>query len=193
MQIAQESHSEESDQELIQRYKNSKDLAIIGLLYKRYSHLVFGVSLKYLKNSEESKDAVMQVFEKLISSLLKHDISHFKSWLHVTTRNHCLMELRQRKLKGEREGFEKFSEDNMEYSLSVHPINERPVDEDLDLMKKCMDQLPENQRKCMHQFYLDDCSYKEVSLNLGFEMKKVKSYIQNGKRNVKNCIEKNRE
>jgi RNA polymerase sigma-70 factor (ECF subfamily) len=88
-----------SDQQLLNRYKQTKDKSVLGQLYERYIHLVYGVSLKYLKNREEAQDATMQIFEQLVNKLLKHEIDNFKSWLHVLTRNHCLMFLRSQKSK----------------------------------------------------------------------------------------------
>ncbi len=182
-----------SDLELIDMYKQSNDLKILGQLYSRYTHLVFGVCLKYLKNSDDSKDAVMQLFEKLIDSLLKHDIQNFKSWLHVTSRNHCLMELRRRKSNRIISSDEFSIVESMESSVSVHHNDEDLLNEDLLIMKKCMEKLSEEQKNCIKLFYLEERSYNEVSLESGYELRKVKSFIQNGKRNIKNCIERNRE
>ncbi len=182
-----------SDQELVDLYKRSSDLKILAALFQRYTPLVFGVCLKYFKNKEDSKDALMQIFEVLIESLKKHEVRNFKSWLHVSTRNYCLMELRKRKRSGIVADQKSFSIENMEFSLSEHHSEEDPISGDLTLLKNCMDELPEKQKTCMQMFYIQEQSYKEVSVNSGFEIKEVKSYIQNGKRNLKNCIEKNRE
>jgi RNA polymerase sigma factor (sigma-70 family) len=184
---------QKSDLELISYYKQSDDLEVLGILYNRYVHLVYGVSLKYLKNPDESQDAAMQVFEKLIESLKKHDIQNFKSWLHVTTRNHCLMELRSRKTKGSKIEADLSLVSDMEFGTTLHHNNEPSIENDLTLMKQCIEKLPEEQKRCIELFYLEQRSYKEVSLLAEFELKKVKSFIQNGKRNIKNCIEKNRE
>jgi len=194
MLINSPTHSDsKSDLELIGIYKQTNDLKILGQLYNRYTHLVFGVCLKYLKNTEDSKDAVMQIFEKLIDSLLKHDVQNFKSWLHVTSRNHCLMELRKRKSSKTTSNSDFSMVESMESSLSVHHNDEDLLNEDLLLMKRCMEKLSEEQKNCIKLFYLEERSYNEVSLESGYELKKVKSLIQNGKRNIKNCIEKNRE
>ena len=194
MLIIKPTHNEsKSDLELIEIYKHSSDLKVLGQLYNRYTHLVFGVCLKYFKNSDDSKDAVMHIFEKLIDSLLKHDIQNFKSWLHVTSRNHCLMELRRRKSKKIVSSDEFSIVESMESSISVHHNDEDLLNEDLLLMEKCMEKLSEEQKNCIELFYLEERSYNEVSLESGYELKKVKSFIQNGKRNIKNCIEKNRE
>jgi len=185
--------NQRSDLELIAYYKQSDDLEVLGILYNRYIQLVYGVSLKYFKNPDESQDAAMQVFEKLIESLKKHEIQNFKSWLHVTTRNHCLMELRSRKTRGIKTDTDLSLVSDMEFVTSVHHNNEPDIENDLTLMKHCIEKLPEEQKRCIELFYLEQRSYKEVSLLAEFELKKVKSFIQNGKRNIKNCIEKNRE
>jgi len=183
-----------SDVYLINYYKQSDDPEVVGILFNRYVHLVYGVCLKYLKNTQDSQDAVMQVFEKLIISLKKHDIQNFKSWLHITTRNHCLMELRSRKVKGMKSDADLSSVSNMEFSTFSHLNNEKfDLETDLVLMKDCIERLPEGQQNCIELFYFEKRSYKEVSLLTELDLKTVKSFIQNGKRNIKNCIEKKRE
>lgn len=182
-----------TDAELIIMYKTSNDLEVLGQLYQRYTALVFGVCLKYLRNKEDSKDAVMQIFEKLIESLKKHDVQNFKSWLHVSSRNFCLMELRKRKRQEFTVQYEDSTFENMEFGLSKHHNDEDILDNDIDILKKCIEKLTLQQKTCIQLFFIEENSYKEVSLNSGYEIKKVKSYIQNGRRNLKKCIEKNRE
>ena len=185
--------NQKTDLELIAQYKQSDNLEVLGILYNRYIHLVYGVALKYYKNRDESQDAAMQVFEKLIISLKKHDIQNFKSWVHVTTRNHCLMELRSRKTRGIQTDIDLSAVSDMEFSPFLHHANETRLEDDITLMKKCMEKLSAEQKKCIALFYLEQRSYKEVSLLADMDLKKVKSFIQNGKRNLKICIEKTRE
>jgi RNA polymerase sigma-70 factor (ECF subfamily) len=184
---------QQSDQDLIILYKRSRSLDVLGQLYHRYTHLVFGVCLKYLKNKEDSKDAVMQIFEKLISSLIKYEVQNFKSWLHVTSRNHCLIELRRRKSQKIHTNVDISIIESMESSIAVHHDDKDLLSEELNVMKKCMEKLKEEQKQCIQLFYIEEQSYKEVSLNSGYELKKVKSFIQNAKRNIKICIENYRE
>ncbi len=176
-----------SDAELIQRYKTSGDLALVGLLFDRYMTLVYGVCLKYLKHREESRDAVMQIFEKLIVSLKEHEINHFKSWLYATSRNHCLMALRARKGKN----FEEISTFFMENELSLHLQDEPEIETNLTKLEKCIEHLVSEQKTCVTLFYMDQKCYKEIVQITGFDDNKVKSYIQNGKRNLKLCMEGN--
>jgi RNA polymerase sigma-70 factor (ECF subfamily) len=176
-----------SDVELIVRYKESDDLGIVGILYNRYMTLVYGVCMKYLKDREESRDAVMQIFEKLITSLKEHEIAHFKSWLYVTSRNHCLMALRARK----RQQSEEVPTEFMENGLLLH-LNEEPeIEYDLAKLDKCIQHLAMEQKDCVTLFYMQQKCYKEIVALTGFDDKKVKSYIQNGKRNLKLCMERN--
>lgn len=175
------------DNELIQRYRNSGDLSILGEFYTRYMPMVYGVCLKYLKDREESKDAVMQVFERLITLLKEHEVVHFKSWLYVTSRNHCLMQIRARKGKN----FEEISTQFMEIDPNAHPEDETDMESNLSKLEECIAQLVEEQKRCVTLFYLQQRCYKDIVELTGFDDKKVKSYIQNGKRNLKICMEKN--
>ena len=180
-------HKALSDTELIEYYKRSGDLAVLGELYQRYMSLVFGACLKYLKNRDESRDAVMQIFEKLVQSLKDHEVTHFKSWLYVLTRNHCLMQLRAQKGKI----FEEISSGLMEKGLPQHLESEPPLEDNLHKLEKCIETLGGEQKQCIKLFFLQEKCYKDITVETGYDLNQVKSYIQNGKRNLKLCMERN--
>ena len=172
---------------MIAHYKSSGNLEALGTLYNRYMHLVFGVCLNYLKDEEQSKDAVMQIFEELVLKLKVHEVQNFKSWLHVLTRNHCLMALRKQSKHNTVSIDDTFVENRDFVHLDMDDTKEKR----LTVMEKCMETLSAEQRISVDLFYLQEKCYKEVADITGYEMVKVKSYIQNGKRNLKICIEKN--
>lgn len=178
---------DQSDAALLARYKRTGDLDVLGVLYNRYMHLVYGVCLNYLKEEEASKDAVMQIFEELILKLKLHEVQNFKSWLHVLTRNHCLMALRKA-AKNNTVSIEDTFVENTEF---VHLDIEDTKENQLTVMEKCMETLPEEQKVSVDIFYLQEKCYKDIAEITGYELVKVKSYIQNGKRNLKICMEKN--
>jgi RNA polymerase sigma-70 factor (ECF subfamily) len=181
--------NEQDDSSLIAAYKQNGDLEVLGGLYNKYMHLVFGVCFNYFKDEELSKDAVMQIFEELVVKLKVHEVQNFKSWLHVLTRNHCLMALR----KSAKNPTITLEDNFVENGDFVHLDIEDAKETQLTVMEKCMETLSEEQRKSVDLFYLQEKCYKEVADITGYEMLKVKSYIQNGKRNLKICIEKNSE
>lgn len=127
----------------------------------------------------------MHIFEKLIDAVKKHEIQNFKSWLYVLAKNHCLMALRSKKSKGVT-----IEDELMESSYQLHPIDEEDLEDDLVKLEKCIDQLQNEQRQCVELFFLKKIPYITIVEKTGFELKKVKSYIQNGKRNLKICMEK---
>lgn len=175
------------DADLIAEYKKTGDLDALGTLYNKYMHLVFGVCFNYFKDEEQSKDAVMQIFEELVVKLKAHEVLNFKSWLHVLTRNHCLMALR----KSAKQNNVSLDDTFVENTDFVHLDIDNTKETQLTIMEKCMETLTEEQRKSVDLFYLQEKCYKEVAEITGYDMLKVKSYIQNGKRNLKICIEKN--
>jgi RNA polymerase sigma-70 factor (ECF subfamily) len=187
MMLFKDDYSRLSDIELVKKYKTSSDAALVGVLFDRYMELVYGVCLKYLKDRDEAKDAVMQIFERLIAILKDHDITHFKSWLYATARNHCLMALRARKGRQ----FEELSPDFMENGASLHLEEEPEIELNLSKLEKCIEHLAKEQKDCVTLFYMQHKCYKEIVQITGFDDNKVKSYIQNGKRNLKLCMERN--
>lgn len=180
-------YKNQTDEELVSLYKATDDLDIVGILYDRYTALTFGVCLKYLRDREESRDAVMQIFEKLMTTLKAHDIASFKGWLYVTARNHCLMQLRAKKGKN----FEELSPLLVETGSNGHQEHGDEIETNLSRLEKCMESLAAEQRQCVHMFYLEKKCYREITETTGFDLNKVKSYIQNGKRNLKICMERN--
>ena len=185
--LSRKPHTELTDLELIELYKESDKNEWVGILFSRYTSLLYGVCLKYLKNRDEAKDAVMQLFEKLVTTLKEHEIEHFKSWLYVTARNHCLMKLRSQKGKYT----EEISPYLMETSTEMHLEEQTTLESNLSKLENCIEKLGGEQKECVKLFFLQEKCYQEVSELTGFDMGKVKSYIQNGKRNLKICMETN--
>jgi RNA polymerase sigma factor (sigma-70 family) len=192
--IYNEKYAHFSDIELITEFKNTGNNVFVGILYKRYSHLVLGLSLKYLKEEEEAKDAVMQIFEKLLVDLLKFNIEYFKSWLFVYSKNHCLMNIRSKKAKLRKEMDLQINADSfMETDFNSHLNSEAQKEIQYSLLENAIDELNEDQRKCIKLFYLKERSYHEIVDDTGYTLNEVKSFIQNGKRNLKIKLEKNSE
>lgn len=175
------------DRDLLLLYKAKGELEMLGELYNRYMSMVYGACLKYLKDREESRDAVMQIFEKLVITLREHEVTHFKSWLYTTARNHCLMQLRSRKGKN----FEEISPFLMESGGAEHQEEELDLEANLSKLEKCMNTLNAEQKSCVELFYMQQKCYKEIIQVTGYDDTKVKSYIQNGKRNLKLCMDRN--
>ncbi|WP_347158833.1 RNA polymerase sigma factor [Pontibacter chitinilyticus] len=178
------------DAELLRLYRQTAELVHVGELFQRHSEMVYLVCLKYLKNEEESKDAAMQVFELLPQALLQHEISNFKGWLYVTTKNHCLMQLRASKGK-QPVPLDAISPLLMENYEPLHLTEAAQTEETEQALQQGLQELPPEQCTCVELFYLQQKSYKEIAAETGYDAGKVKSYIQNGKRNLKLYMEKN--
>jgi RNA polymerase sigma factor (sigma-70 family) len=173
---------------LLTEYKASGDIQLLAKLYQPYMPLVYGLCLKYFKNEEQSQDAVMEIFEELIQKLKIHSVTHFKSWLYSYARNYCLMYLRKNAAHQH-----VVIED---YENSISERQETTFDwekeQNLQYMEICLQQLSPEQSLCVRLFYLEQYCYKDIAVQTGFDMNQVKSFIQNGKRNLKNCMEKQR-
>ncbi|MDG2332491.1 MAG: sigma-70 family RNA polymerase sigma factor [Flavobacteriales bacterium] len=177
-----------SDRDLIYRYQKTRNKRFVGELYKRYSHLAYGVSLKYLKNVPDAQDNVMVVFEKLMSDLESTDVKNFKAWIHTVTKNQCLMKLRKKsRLAGKEQNLE-----TVEYALTSEPKEDVKLkEEQFEQLEAAIEELKPEQRKCVELFFLEQTCYQEIAEKTGFSLKKVKSYIQNGKRNLKIILTNN--
>lgn len=179
----------ESDSALLERFRETEDLAVLGELFHRHAEMLYYVCLRYLQDQEKSKDAVMQIFEELIVKVNKQEVKNFGSWLYVLGRNHCLMKLRSEKGKTQ-VSLEEF----VEFPISMHQeVDHQEKERQLTALERCLDRLPEKQKRSVSLFFLDEKCYQEVVEITGYAMGQVKSYIQNGKRNLKICMEGHRE
>ena len=186
------SKNTQDDAALITLYKKNGDKKTIEILFERYSHLVFGVCMKYLKDEEESRDAVLVIFENLLEDLKKFEIKNFSSWIHAVARNYCLMHLRKQKSL-----FRQHNEYELEVISSPGHSMDRSEEEQLDNMlnhlRTAIQDLNEEQRACIELFYLHGKCYNDVADLTGFTLNQVKSFIQNGKRNLKLMLIKHHE
>lgn len=181
-----------SDEELIRQYRASKDPGFAAELYQRYTHLIYGIGLKYLKDEEDSKDAVMQLFEKVLQALQNQTIQKFESWLYATTKNYCLMVLRTRK----QQGGKLIRQDLADLNIAAEETTPEIAwdqEEKLNQLAAGLQQIPAEQRICLDLFYMQKKCYQEISQLTGFDLNKVKSYIQNGKRNLKIYLQKHHD
>jgi len=175
------------DGKLIEKFLKTNDRHYFGILFQRYTHLVFGACMKYLKNENDSEDAVMDIFEKLLTDLQKHEVSNFKSWLYSVSKNHCLMKLRKDKtIKYSNNDLIKTEGQIVEMPEPMHLNSKMEKELQLENLEKALQHLSKEQRTCLELFYLQQKCYKEVSSITTFSLKEVKSFIQNGKRNLKN-------
>ena len=176
-----------TDKELLAKYHIGHDSVWLGILLQRYTLLLLGVCMKYLKNEDDAKDSVQQIFLKVIQELQKYKVEYFKSWLYMVAKNHCLMKLRDRQNKIPVELTENVAIAPEETAAWQNLVQN---DLTLEMMETSLKELNPEQQQCVTLFYLDKKSYREISGITGFSSLQVKSYIQNGKRNLRILIEK---
>jgi RNA polymerase sigma factor (sigma-70 family) len=182
---------EVSDELLIKEYTKSHDLRIIGTLYERYTHLMYGLCMNYFKNSQEAEDAVMEIFELLIEKLKNAELRNFKAWIYTVSKNYCLMQLRNEKFKKVNlNSIEKKSEPEIMESDEILHLYEEEHEQDRMLVLDALGSLNDEQKRCIELKYLEFKSYEEVAELTGFNLKQVKSFIQNGKRNMLNVVKR---
>ena len=180
-------YSHLTDQELLDNFYGDGNNQWLGALLPRYTLLLLGVCMKYLKNEEEAKDCVQHIFLKAITELPKYKVEFFKAWIYMVARNHCLMRLRSRQGKMPVEIKEQHLAD-----IRDEDTRQNLVEKDMLLqdMTDALEQLNPEQKECVKLFYLEKKSYHEITEQTGYSLLQVKSYIQNGKRNLKIMLEK---
>lgn len=179
-------YREKSDEELVAIYKDAQHSECIGVLYERYGHLVMGACMKYLKNTIEAEDLTMQIFEGLHQKLLKHEITFFKSWLYMVTKNECFMLFRKKGIKTSSVELLEMKDEDQNDEIHIKETQ-------LTILEEIIPTLKDDQRICIDLFYLKEMSYQQISDYLNLSLMQVKSAIQNGKRNLKIRLEERNE
>lgn len=176
-----------ADSELISLYKTTQNKEIVGEFFCRYSPLILGVCIKYLKHEERSQEAVMQVFEKIYSDLITYEINSFKNWIYIVAKNHCLMLLKKKSdLKEVVYDFPLKNDENfVEYYDDITLFGTLKKNNYESKLNECINKLNDDQKICIELFYLKEKPYKEITELTNYDLNQVKSYIQNGKRNLK--------
>ena len=185
-------HKPISESELLVEYRQHGDLSILGELYEPQMEMVFAIAMKYFKDEDEAKDTVMALFEELILKLRTHEVENFKAWLGMVARNYCLMALRKKNLvlvDDEILNNENSNHNFMEFSTIEHLTDDWDLEQNLTNLERCLETLNLEQKQAVELFFMQEKTYQEVSQLTGFEVNKVKSYLQNGKRNLKICME----
>ena len=186
MSVLRKISSQQTDADLTTTYKETGDLNFLAELYRRYMDMAYAVSFKYLKDGEASKDAVMEVFEELVEKLKKHEVENFKSWLYTLVKHHCLMKLRTLS----RNKSVILDESGMQFSDELHQEDVNEKEWQLQQMSDCIGKLAAEQKITIELFYLQQKCYNEIVQITGLEWNKVRSLIQNGRRNLKICMDK---
>ena len=185
--MALQKYSDTDDKELLQKYYLEGEPVYLGQLLERYTLLLFGVCMKYLKNEEAAKDAVQQVFLKAISELQKYRVEYFKTWIYTIAKNYCLMQLRSKAGQYTVEIKDDLLASESDAAMAKSTFIEKEYH--LNKMNAALKQLNPEQRQCIESFYLQKKTYQQIAEESGFSLKQVKSYIQNGKRNLKIWME----
>jgi RNA polymerase sigma factor (sigma-70 family) len=178
-----------SDEELINQFKVANNKQAFAELYKKYVKLVYGTCLFYFQDKSEAQDATMQLFEKLMIEIKQRDIVNFKGWLSFVVRNHCISIIRKNKSyqKNIKSFYEfEYEPAHLETEDKISSVTDELL---LEYMSDSLNELKDKQRICIELFYIKNKSYQEISEETSFTVSEVKSYIQNGKRNLKLLIE----
>lgn len=182
------SREEISDELLVDQYIETNNKELIAVLFERYTHLVYGICLNYLQDSDQCKDAVMEIFESLFHKLAIHKVHNFRNWLYSVARNHCLMALRKsgsfNRVK------DRFQDEVGETEMSGFIDEDDELLFNKEMIFSAVDKLNHEQGTCIRLMYIDDKTYRDISDLTGYSINEVKSHIQNGKRNLKNLLKR---
>lgn len=186
-----------SDKLLVDKFQETGDTAVLLELYNRYIGLIKGVCCNYFK-FQKLEDHCQGIFLDLALKVPKYKIDNFRSWLHTVVCNYCKTELGKRKraaigdydLELAEKKVKKFMEFDGLDGLTVLLKKEKEYEKSKQYQKleNCIKVLSVEQERCIKLFYFEDYCYKEIIQMTGFDYIKVRSCMENGRRNLYNCL-----
>ena len=188
-----------SDEDLAAGFRESGNNALLGQLYERYLELIYGLCLQYLRDGGRAEDAAMDIYEQLQTKLREHEVQHFRPWLYRLARNHCLMILRRSANQLTRDSTSVPVHGGADIAdMYLGELMHQRVDDGvtadretmLTALEACAERLNESQNACIRRFYLEGASYAEIADELACTTGQVRSHLQNGRRNLKICVER---
>jgi RNA polymerase sigma-70 factor (ECF subfamily) len=178
--------SDMTDDELVSRYKSTSDQKWLAMLFSRYLHLIYGICLRYTPDTQEAEDFTHGIYERLVDKVKSQDIKRFRNWLYMLSKNYCLEQIRKFTGKANIE----FESHLVQFDQSVHPIEENENEKRFIQLEKCIDKLNIHQKNSIRLFYYKNKSYAEISGIMNQDIGMIRSHLQNGRRNLKNCMDK---
>ena len=192
-----------TDEDLAAGFRESGNPDLLGALYARYLELVYGVCLQYLRDGGRAEDAAMDIYEQLHVKLREHAVDHFRPWLYRLARNHCLMILRRSASHLTRDSVSVPTYAGADLAdMQIGDLLHQDGDDgdaalarerDLDALEACREELSAEQATCIRRFYLEGASYQTIAEERGLPVGRVRSHLQNGRRNLKKCLERNHQ
>ena len=137
-----------------------------SVLVDRYKNMVFTLCLKMVSNKEEAEDLAQDSFIKVYKSLKSFKgESRFSTWLYKITYHTCLDRIKKLKIEQRFITPDSVTENEI-VSLQYH-IDELQEKERKELVKECLDLLPDEDRLILTLYYLEEQSLKEIALIMG--------------------------
>ncbi|MFQ5674351.1 MAG: RNA polymerase sigma factor [bacterium] len=176
----------ERDNATIRSYLETRDVRYLGRLYEAYKKTIFWHCLKMVGNEEDAKDLASETFIRTFDRIEDFKLgAPFCPWLMRIATNLCIDHLR----KKNRYKFYKFDETHSAVAIQNESEPKQPMISGERIIEK-LKKLKPLQKRCFCLFYIHNLTYKQIAELTGYPLGKVRSYIQNGKRNFKLLMEK---
>ncbi len=146
---------------------------------------------RFVGNQALAEDLTQEVFIKVYNNAAQYfPQAKFQTWLYTIAKNICLNELRKHKhhfvsMDETFETEESTLHKQLEDKNNVNAAQEMMKQEKIDVIKKAIESLPENQRMAVILRRYDNFSYEEIARTMNTSVKAVKSLLSRAKENLK--------
>lgn len=165
----------------------SNEVEAFDALFNKYSSKLYRFAFSLLKNSEDSKEIVQEVFFRIWKKRNEIDSTKsFKSFLFSISYNLIVDQLRLR-LKDQE--YRKFLEAYFE-SKKIEVSNNLDYDIIVDQIRKAVDQLPAKRKQIYLLSREVGLSHKEIADRMGITIKTVENQITLALKHLKNSLGK---
>lgn len=172
-----------TDEELIQKITRTNDTHLFGVLYDRYTSVVYNKCLGFIGSKEEAQDLTHDIFVKLFVKLktFKGE-AKFSTWLYSFTYNHCVNYL-QREINGNKNTFS--IDENHVGEAEEEEISDAQIFEmKAEKLYRALQLISPPERAILLLKYQDDLSIKEISTLYSIGESAVKMRLNRSKLNL---------
>ncbi|MGB2759527.1 MAG: RNA polymerase sigma factor [Maribacter stanieri] len=172
-------HEKYTDLELIEQIVSKNDSMLFGVLYDRYSKLVYNKCLGFAKSNKEAEDLTQDIFLMLFVKLGSFKgTSKFSTWLYSFTYNFCVNYVNRNKERKINDNSVKF--DNQE-DVPIDVTDDLLLQMQVDKLKKALELVDPEDKSILLLKYQDGASIKELEDILDLKSSAIKMRLKRAK------------
>ncbi|MDQ1147919.1 RNA polymerase sigma factor (sigma-70 family) [Bacillus sp. SORGH_AS 510] len=145
------------------------------LLVEKYRNDVFRTVFAVLRDQKEAEDAAQEVFMKIYHSLSRYENQGFKTWMTRIAVNHAI-DVKRKQIRRREEVVDALEQQAL--GTPRDSVEQEIIENDQrKLVRKRLDELPENYREVIYGFYIAEKSYQQMAEEQQVQVKTIETKL----------------